>query len=313
MVSSVTTSYASTSSIVASQSSRQDAAKSESSVSGNGDRAAATTAGPVDIVTISAAAKAPTGAKDAYYGQFFPTHEGFSSTALAAAVSNPGQETFSAGKDFRQVAGDARRNLDEKYQRLEAGGKAYDYVHATSEDVNSLYGDLDRRALYAVSSNEGGQFTDEERDFARSIMLGQQGLAMGAYAGPSSQQGKFVDPFGDDHASRFKAAAKWLDGVSNDEKATSVEWAVQRASAQFSYELIVKDRGGVPENIDSESPLVKLIKGSMDTMRNDPSRGTTYGPVTNTDQLKAQPWFKGFEEQLDGAMAQAREIYKTQA
>lgn len=248
-------------------------------------------------------------AASSYFGQFYPTHEGFSADALSAAVTDPGLESISAGKSLSQVGKDARASLDERYKRLEAAGKPFDYIHARSEDVNSLYGELDRRALYAVVSNEGGQFSKEEQDLAQMLMGQQQGLATGLYSGPTSQIGKFVDPYGNDNAARTKAAVKWLDRVGADEKAGSVAWAVQRAANQSNYELLMEDRGQVPEDLGTEHPLVNLIRAALATGRNDPTRGLTFGPVDTADRLKAQPWFKGFEHRLDTAVAQTKAMY----
>ena len=308
MVSPTTTSYSNTSNLTA----RQTLAQNEGEIrktSHNNKNEQTTPSGIVDVIEISPAAQALTSAKDAYYGQFFPTHKGFSSTALAAAVSDPGLETFSAGKTFEQVTQDARANLDEKYKQLKASGNAYDYIYTSSEDVNSLFGDLDRRALVAISTNEDGLFTSEEQSYASSLLSAQHGLAVGLYSGPSSLQGNFVDPYLNDHASRFKASVKWLDRASKDEKAVSLDWAYQRAANQYSYESITRFEGGVPENFDTTHPLAKLIKSALETSSNSIERGFTRGVIASAEDLKNQPWFEGFESQLDIALSQVHELY----
>ena len=176
-------------------------------------------------------------------------------------------------------------------------------------DLYSLMGDLDRRALSSVSSNQGGQFSKEEQDMAQSIMSQQQGWAMGLPSGPTRLVEGIPDPFNDDNAARMKAAVKWLDGVSNDEKAT-VSWASSRASAQISYEWIVDDQNQTPENLDSDSPMVKLIKSAMDTMKDSFERGFTSGFLNSKDELKKQTWFQGFEDQLDDAQRRSEELYQ---
>lgn len=241
------------------------------------------------------------------FNQYFPTREGFTSTALSDAVTDPGKQTSSAGKDIDATAQDARARMDAKYAAMAAGGKPYDVNSNEGVDVAALMGDLDRRSLYAVSSNVGGLFSKEEQDMASMFMTNQQGLAMGLYAGPTRLEGDFAARHGmplaltSDYAKTFKAGVAFLDQVSNDEK-SSISWAMSRAAAQNMYESGMRMMGKTPENLDSENPLVKLIQAAIATMRNDPARGMTHGLIANADQLKSQPWFKGFESQLDGAI-----------
>jgi len=41
-----------------------------------------------------------------------PTYDGFTAANIALGVKEPGRDTFSAGKDFSQVAIDARASMD---------------------------------------------------------------------------------------------------------------------------------------------------------------------------------------------------------
>jgi hypothetical protein len=102
---------------------------------------------------------------------------------------------------------------------------------------------------------------------------------------------------------------KWLDGVSNDEKA-SVSWGSSRASAQISYEWIVDGQNQTHENLDSDSPMVKLIKSAMDTMKDSLERGFTTGSLSSKENLKKQTWFQGFEDQLDDARRRTEKLYQ---
>jgi hypothetical protein len=186
-------------------------------------------------------------------------------------------------------------------------GQPFDYNSWEGVDFHTAMGELDRRALHAVSSNQGGHFTKEEQDIAQSIMVQQQGWAMGLGGGPTRLVEGAPDRFAGDHAARFKAGVQWLDGVSNDEK-SSVTWAMSRAAAQTSYEWAMEGRGEPAENLDSTNPLVKLIRAALETMKNSTERGRSTGRITNEDELKAQPWFKGFENQLGAAMQAAKEL-----
>ncbi len=268
----------------------------------------------VDTVSISDAARqaaqnAINNASTQYYEQFVPTHEGFSATALAAAVSNPDLESFSAGKSFKQVAADARAALDKNYERLKDINKPYGHENARQKDINSLFGDLDRRALYAVSSNEGGLFTQDEQNTARNKMSQQQGLAMGLYNGPINQKSNFIDPFLGDKAQQFKAGIQFLDKVSNEEKAGSIEFAVQRAGLQRGYESFIRDQGKIPEDLSTDHPLVNLILAARDALAENSSRGQTKGAVENADDLRNQLWFEGFEHRLDTVIQETRDLY----
>lgn len=174
-----------------------------------------------------------------------------------------------ATKGFATVAQDARAALDARYGELAAKGKPMDYMHATQESWDAVYGGLDRRALFAIASNSGGKFSKDEQNTAQSIMSQQQGQAMMA-----------ADPAGNDHAASYRAGIAFLDGVSDEEKA-SVNWAVQRAAVQFGYETTMRESGREPEKLDSGSPLVRMLKGAMDTLKDKAPRPVAPGGYVN--------------------------------
>jgi hypothetical protein len=187
---------------------------------------------PDVIVSLSnsalAALRAQQNADTGNYAAYFPARAGFDTGALAAAVGDPGATGSSAGKSFAAVAADARARMDAKYAAMTAAGQPYDPDSAEGRDGYALMGDLDRRSLYAVSSNADGLFSPQEQNTAKSIMSQQMGLAMGLYTGPTSQAKSFADPFANDTGARFAAAEAFLADVSAEEK-QSAEWARQRA------------------------------------------------------------------------------------
>lgn len=251
---------------------------------------------------------APSGA-GAAFTRYFPTRDGVPATALADAVVNPGQESSSAGKSLDAVGADARERMDAVYKAMEASGQPFDYNSTEGRDWNSLMGSLDRRSLFAVSSNTGGRFTKQEQDIAKTLMSQQQGLATGLYSGPTSQMGSYTDLYNGDASAKFKAATAFLDKVSGDEK-SSVSWASSRAAAQTSYQWSMIGKDEPAEDLSSNNPLVKLIVSAMDTVRTGgPGRGMSGSISHSADDLKKEKWFKGFESQLDGAMRQAKEMY----
>lgn len=249
--------------------------------------------------TASKAGKTGNGGAGGPYAAYFPTRDGKPATALAKAVSDPGAVSSSAGLSGPAIAKDARARMDAQYEAMKAGGKPFDFDSFEGRDWYSLMGDLDRRSLEAVRSNAGGQFSKQEQDIAQSIMAQQEGLAMGLYNGPISQEASFVDPFRGDEAARRKANLTFLDAVGPEEKA-STEWATRRASAQVSYEILTREKGEEPETLESDNPLAALIKQAMDRSQSDPLRHIPKTP----EELKTQAWFKGFESQLDSAVAQ---------
>ncbi|AWJ83720.1 hypothetical protein TSH58p_09400 [Azospirillum sp. TSH58] len=231
----------------------------------------------------AAAGTKDTGPKDTAGGSSAGTRDAAAIDAAAVVtLSETAQAslaTQTAGKkDFATVAKDARAAIDAKYAELAANGKPMDYMHATQESWDTVYGGLDRRALFAIASNSDGSFSKDEQNTAQSIMSQQQGQAMMA-----------ADPTGNDHAARFRAGVAFLEGVSDEEKA-SANWAVQRAATQFGYEQSMRSSGREPDDLDSENPLVAMIKGAMDRLKDkSPEAVATGGYVKD---LKDMPLFR---------------------
>jgi hypothetical protein len=273
----------------------------------------------VDTVDISAGAlqksqeiqKPVTDPRVAYYQQFRPTHEGFSSYNMALGIVDPSAQPFSQNRSFEDVAKAARESIDNNHQKLKDIGKPYSYVTTTSEDQYSLFGELDRRALYAVASNEGGLFSKEEQSSAKDIMGGQQGMAMGLYNGPTALSGKFyaLPPISNsDHARSYKAGIQFLDNAPAEEKGRDLQWAIQRASVQFGYESTTGTKGF--GQYDSDNPLVKLIKAALDNAWMHEGKGNTdMGNLHYADELKSRSWFTAYADKYDAAAAMASKMY----
>lgn len=122
--------------------------------------------------------------------------------------------------------------MDEKYALMKDSGKPYD---GSVEDRNALMGDLDRRSLYAISTNEGGKFTKEEQTAAQDLMRQQAQLATGYYVGPDDQKKNWKNPFANDPVGRAKAALNFLDKMSPEEKSTP-QWLTQRSTIQTALD-----------------------------------------------------------------------------
>lgn len=90
------------------------------------------------------------------YVQFFPARKGYSVANLALGVEDPAAQPFSQNRPFAEVAQAARASLDGKYEKMSKSGKPFEDI-----DRYSAFGEFDRRALYAVTSNEGGLFSEK--------------------------------------------------------------------------------------------------------------------------------------------------------
>ncbi|MCK2122733.1 MULTISPECIES: hypothetical protein [Pseudomonas] len=182
----------------------------------------------------------------ANYAVYFPARPGMAADALVLGVSQPGAVSSSKGKLFPEVASDVRSRLDDKYALMKSSGKPYD---GSDTDRNSLLGDLDRRSLYAVATNQGGQFSAEEQAAAKGLMRQQERLATGYYSGPEDQQKNFTDPYANDPVGRAKAALAFLENMSPEEKAAP-EWLVQHQTLSDAL-----------EQTGSDNPTAKKDKG----------------------------------------------------
>lgn len=169
-----------------------------------------------------------------YYVQFFPTRDSSGALSLANGVINPSIESFSKNKSFDDVASSARIELDFQYDSMKESGENFDINSSEGTDIYTLFQNLDRRALYAVSSNESNQFTKEEQEMASFLMASQLGLAMGLYSGPNSLSNDFIDPFLGDYATRMKKGIEFLNNVSDEEK-TSGEWLQNKTNLENAY------------------------------------------------------------------------------
>lgn len=218
-----------------------------------------------------------------------------SATAATAAASGAVEDRPAGRKDFATVAKDARASLDAGYQKI---GKTTGDIRTTFNEWKTAFGELDRRSLYAIASNEGDHFSDVERSAAQSIMDDQVNTAMG-----------FDNPANAAHptAAMSRSEVRFLDGVSDEEKA-SLGWAKRRAAAQFSYESLSSQEGQTPEKLDSDNPLVKLIKGGLDRLKqmDDPSQKLEDTPqYKQAIQLAERMKAAADQKNSDGASASA--------
>ncbi|SFF51939.1 hypothetical protein SAMN04487844_1246 [Methylobacterium sp. yr596] len=143
-----------------------------------------------------------------------------------------------------------------------------------------MFSGLDRRALYAIKSNEGGKFSAVEQDMAKTEMRDRLHADTGIDV--INVDGKL--------APGLKKVINYLDNVSIEEKG-SFDWAKQRGEAQADYEARSRFEGEEPEKIDSTNPAVKLIKAALDSLKalNDPSK-----------RVEDMPQYKQAQQLFDG-------------
>ncbi|PPQ32539.1 hypothetical protein CCR94_04965 [Rhodoblastus sphagnicola] len=175
-------------------------------------------------------------------------------TAQAASSTTDASQTAQTSgastseKSFAQVALDARATLDAGYQKL---GKTADY-ETTGQQWSDTLGlnNLDRRTLYAISSDQGGMFSKVEVDAAQFFMSKQEGDVITA-----------ADPLHTNPSAAYKAATDFLDSASSEEK-SSLGWAQARGTAQAGYLLTMKNAGRAAANVDTGNPIVNLFANS---------------------------------------------------
>ena len=135
-------------------------------------------------------------------------------------------------KDYATVIAETRTALTKLLDDAEATSPLKDGKLAI--DLSGL----DRRALFAIASNAGGQFTDDERS-AAAIELSNRFDA--ALTGPAA-----VARVTGDGATLYKAALDFLDGASDEEKATDV-WKTRKAATLEAQKQLAADPATLPD------------------------------------------------------------------
>ena len=285
-----------------------------------------------DTVTLSAAATAAlaatssttTDSQAAYYEHFFPTRSG-TSASFGENVLDPAATTISTGLRASGIARAARASMDAEYTSMEVDGKSFNYDSANGTDWYTLMSGLDRTALAAVSSNQGGLFSTKEQGMAQYIMLQQEQLAAGNYSGPMGLESKFISApvSGEGYSIDSSNAAvssrsnvtyastassenlsTYLDKAGSYEKST-IGWAFSRASAQTAYE---EEMGAANQPVDSKYvsglTIVGMLSGLMKNAQkthvsNDPS-------VLNITDLFNETWATEHEAAIQAALTATR-------
>ena len=132
-----------------------------------------------------------------------------------------------SSKDFTTVTTEARTALDALYAAAKVAGPI-GVDGKTTIDLTSL----DRRSLFAIATNNGGKFSPDEQKVAATELANRFDAALSAPAATSKLTGDF--------SSLYKAALDYLDGASNEEKATAT-WSAQRAAVQKGVQATLQN------------------------------------------------------------------------
>ncbi len=183
-----------------------------------------------------------------------------SATTLTLSDAARAQLAKAPLADFATVTNDARTTLDRLYTA--AGVRAPIVDGKTTIDLSTL----DRRALFAVSTNNGGKFTPDEQ----AVAAGELKQRFNAALAPSLATTRLTG----DYSVAYKAALDYLDGASPEEKATAT-WAGQRAAVLKGYQATQQDPHTAPVGISGD-PVAAALAGTT-------SPGTTrdFGSVAN--------------------------------
>jgi phage baseplate assembly protein gpV len=149
-------------------------------------------------------------------------------------------------KDFSAVTSDARTGLDGLYTAAEVKGPIGD-DGKTTIDLSSF----DRRALFAIATNNGGKFSPDEQKVANTEL----GNRFNDVLAPAVATSKLTGDF----SSLYKAALDYLDGASGEEKATAT-WSVQRAAVLEGVQATQQKPTTAPANIANDPVAAYLAQ-----------------------------------------------------
>lgn len=149
-----------------------------------------------------------------------------------------------AGKDFATITSDMRAKFDALL--LDAGLTS---PYKDGELAIDLTG-VDRRSLFAASSNSDDQFSTEEQTAAKEELARRFDAAL---AGPAA-----VARVTNDLTDLYDAGAAFMDAASDEEKA-SVKWIEQRAAVTEARAIVEADHSALPE-VENDPVVDYLIR-----------------------------------------------------
>ncbi|MBB5046695.1 hypothetical protein HNR60_001443 [Rhodopseudomonas rhenobacensis] len=175
------------------------------------------------------------------------TAGGGSATNLTLSDAARAQLANTASQpDFATVTTAARAALDKLYAAAKATGPL-DADGKLTIDLTTL----DRRALFAVATNNGGKFTPDEQSVAAAALDSRFNAALA----PAAQTSKLTGDYG----AIYKAALDYLDAASPEEKATTI-WAAQRNAVAKGVQATQTDPSKPPSGISNDPVAAYLTQ-----------------------------------------------------
>jgi hypothetical protein len=156
-----------------------------------------------------------------------------------------------AQKDFSTVTSDARAALDALY----AAAKVKGPIGADGKTTIDLTS-LDRRALFAIATNNGGKFSPDEQKVANAELGNRFNDVLAPAAATAQLTGDF--------SSLYRAALDYLDGASGEEKATAT-WSALRSAVQKGVQATQQNPTTAPANIAND-PVAAYLAQSADSV-----------------------------------------------
>ena len=168
-----------------------------------------------------------------------------SSAATNVTLSPAAQAALADEKDFATVATEARATLDRLLEAAELTSPLGDGKLALD------LGTVDRRELFAISTNAGQQFTADEQ---KAAQLELQNRFDAALAGPTA-----VSRVTGTIRNLYVAALACFDAMGPEEKATAT-YRDQRAALEDMLKQLDKDPGTLPSgDIDPVNAYLKRL------------------------------------------------------
>jgi len=167
--------------------------------------------------------------------------------AQAAQSFSVGSGYDSTGKSMDQILQDMRKMMDVRIQ--ETGLDTTSAINA--KDAGSFFGDItDRRALYAIYSDESNLFTKAERDMAYHTVWE---MRKEAAHGPNMSR-----------LETSKALIDFAEQASPEEKAT-MGWVKDRAYSQYLYEQ-AREKQNIPFDSTSRYDTINTGDSTIDSL-----------------------------------------------
>ncbi|MBO9543160.1 hypothetical protein [Caulobacter sp.] len=175
------------------------------------------------------------------YGQTRDQSPTINTPAVNVTLSAAAQAALKAQTDSRTtdaVVADARAQITAQLKAAKTSSALKDGNPAI--DLTAM----DRRTLYAVASNQGGQFPLDQQVVAALALKGQHDTAL---AGPAAQA-----RLTGDYASLYQTALDQLDAAGPEEKA-STAWTTERAALVEGRKQAIARPGLAPAGIENDS------------------------------------------------------------